>query len=68
MMVRLKIGYYAGEIRNLPVPQARAMLADGRAELVTPAERVEPPAAPPESATQSERPKPTQKKKRRAAP
>lgn len=32
MDVRLKAGLYAGEIRDIPAPEAKIMLADGRAE------------------------------------
>ena len=32
MDVRLKIGRYAGEIRDIPATEAKLMLADGRAE------------------------------------
>jgi len=32
MDVRVKIGRYAGEIQDIPAPEAKLMLADGRAE------------------------------------
>lgn len=43
MRVRVRIGQRDGEVRDFPVPVARAMLADGRAEPVDAPREAEPP-------------------------
>lgn len=52
MDVRLKIGRYAGELRDIPAPEAKQMIEDGRA--------VDPRL---ESLREDEDPKPKKKKR-----